>query len=145
MRISGFGGRGHLTPLLPPYKDSLSFRRPIWLGLPSDSALALNNRASLLGSYREFLWTPLPSPTFSLLTGQWLDFHQLADYHASRTAPTSSKRPAPMATRGSSYTAPLALRFLYSFGVTAPSYPLVDLPLSFALDSLFSPLTAPPY
>jgi hypothetical protein len=49
-----------------------------------------------LGSYREFLWTPLPSPTFSLLTGQWLDFHQLADYHASRTAP-------------------LALRFLYSF------------------------------
>jgi hypothetical protein len=28
----------------------------------------------------------LPSPTFSLLTGQWLDFHQLADYHASRTA-----------------------------------------------------------
>jgi hypothetical protein len=40
---------------------------------------------ALLGSYREFLWTPLPSPTFSLLTGQWLDFHQLADYHASRT------------------------------------------------------------
>ena len=39
-----------------------------------------------MGSYREFLWTPLPSPTFSLLTGQWLDFHQLADYHASRTA-----------------------------------------------------------
>jgi magnesium-transporting ATPase (P-type) len=37
-------------------------------------------------SYSEFLWTPLPSPTFSLLTGQWLDFHQLADYHASRTA-----------------------------------------------------------
>jgi hypothetical protein len=28
----------------------------------------------------------LPSPTFSLLTGQWPDFHQLADYHASRTA-----------------------------------------------------------
>ena len=28
----------------------------------------------------------MPSPTFSLLTGQWLDFHQLADYHASRTA-----------------------------------------------------------
>jgi hypothetical protein len=49
--------------------------------------LALNNRVSLLGSYSEFLWTPLPSPTFSLLTGQWLDFHQLADYHASRTAP----------------------------------------------------------
>ncbi|MCX7099816.1 MAG: hypothetical protein NTV43_18130, partial [Methylococcales bacterium] len=47
---------------------------------------APDNRASLLGSYREFLWTPLPSPTFSLLTGQWLDFHQLADYHASRTA-----------------------------------------------------------
>jgi len=36
----------------------------------------------------------LPSPTFSLLTGQWLDFHHLADYHASRTT----------------------LRFLYSFG-----------------------------
>jgi len=40
-----------------------------------------------LGSNTEFLWTPLPSPTFSLLTGQWLDFHQLANYHASRTAP----------------------------------------------------------
>jgi len=39
-----------------------------------------------LGSYSKFLWTPLLSPTFSLLTGQWLDFHQLADYHASRTA-----------------------------------------------------------
>jgi LDH2 family malate/lactate/ureidoglycolate dehydrogenase len=38
-----------------------------------------------LGSNTEFLWAPLPSPTFSLLTGQWLDFHQLADYHASRT------------------------------------------------------------
>jgi hypothetical protein len=49
-------------------------------------AVALDNRDSLLGSYQEFLWTPLPSPTFSLLTGQWLDFHQLADYHASRTA-----------------------------------------------------------
>ncbi|MFA6064185.1 MAG: hypothetical protein WC736_16470, partial [Gallionella sp.] len=42
--------------------------------------------APLLGSHQEFLWAPLPSPTFSLLTGQWLDFHQLADYHASRTA-----------------------------------------------------------
>ena len=48
-------------------------------------ALALK-LASLGHSYSEFLWTPLPSPTFSLLTGQWLDFHQLADYHASRTA-----------------------------------------------------------
>ena len=35
--------------------------------------------------------------------------------YASAAAPTSSKRPAPTATRGSSYTAPLALRFLYSF------------------------------
>ncbi|ORU92831.1 MAG: hypothetical protein A6F70_03745 [Cycloclasticus sp. symbiont of Bathymodiolus heckerae] len=26
MRILGFGGRGHLTPLLPPYEGSLSFR-----------------------------------------------------------------------------------------------------------------------
>ena len=26
VRISGFGGRGHLTPLLPPYEGSLSFR-----------------------------------------------------------------------------------------------------------------------
>jgi len=34
---------------------------------------------------------------------------------ASATAPTSSKHPAPTATRGASYTAPLALRFLYSF------------------------------
>jgi hypothetical protein len=42
-----------------------------------------------LGSNTEFLWAPLPSPTFSLLTGQWLDFHQLADYHASRTTFTS--------------------------------------------------------
>jgi hypothetical protein len=37
------------------------------------------NRVSLLGSYSEFLWTPLPSPTFSPLIRQWLDFHQLAD------------------------------------------------------------------
>ena len=35
--------------------------------------------------------------------------------YASAAAPTSSKRPAPTATQGSSYTAPLALRFLYSF------------------------------
>ena len=35
--------------------------------------------------------------------------------YASAAAPTSSKRPAPKAMRGSSYTAPLALRFLYSF------------------------------
>jgi hypothetical protein len=53
--------------------------------------LALNNRVSLSGSYRELLWTPLPSPAFSLLTGQWLDFHQLADYHASRTTPSQPK------------------------------------------------------
>jgi hypothetical protein len=26
VRILGFGGRGHLTPLLPPYEGSLSFR-----------------------------------------------------------------------------------------------------------------------
>lgn len=26
VRISGFGGRGHLTPLLPPDEGSLSFR-----------------------------------------------------------------------------------------------------------------------
>jgi hypothetical protein len=37
--------------------------------------LALYNRVSLLGSYGEFLWAPLLSPTFSLLTGQRLDFH----------------------------------------------------------------------
>jgi hypothetical protein len=35
--------------------------------------------------------------------------------YASARAPTSSKRPSPTATRGSSYTAPLSLRFLYSF------------------------------
>jgi Domain of unknown function (DUF4158) len=35
--------------------------------------------------------------------------------YASARAPTASKRPDPTATRGSSYTAPLALRFLYSF------------------------------
>ena len=40
--------------------------------------------------------------------------------YASAIAPTSSKRPAPTATRGSSYTAPLALRFLYSFAETVP-------------------------
>jgi len=33
----------------------------------------------------------LLSPTFSLLTGQRLDFHQLADYHASHTAPFYGK------------------------------------------------------
>ena len=38
--------------------------------------------------------------------------------YASAAAPTSSKRPAPTATRGSSYTAPLALRFLYSFNAS---------------------------
>jgi hypothetical protein len=47
--------------------------------------LAMHDRESPLGSHAQFLWTPLPSPTFSLPTGQWLDFHQLADYHASRT------------------------------------------------------------
>ena len=35
--------------------------------------------------------------------------------YASAHAPTPSKHPASTATRGSSYTAPLALRFLYSF------------------------------
>ena len=74
-------------PLLPPHKGSLSFEWPIWPRLPSGSALAQSNRVSLLGGYPEFLWTPLHSPTFSLPTGQWLDFHQLADHHASRTAP----------------------------------------------------------
>ena len=86
MRILGVGGCRHLTPLLPPYEGSLSLRWSIWLELPSDPALALCNRDSLLGSYREFLWAPLLSPTFSLLTGQRLDFHQLADYHASHTS-----------------------------------------------------------
>ena len=35
--------------------------------------------------------------------------------YASAHATTPSKRPAATATRGSSYTAPLTLRFLYSF------------------------------
>ncbi|MFZ2311648.1 MAG: LysR substrate-binding domain-containing protein, partial [Methylobacter sp.] len=35
--------------------------------------------------------------------------------YASANATTSSKRPTATATRGSSYTASLALRFLYSF------------------------------
>ena len=43
--------------------------------------------------------------------------------YASAAAPTSSKRPAPTATQGSSYTAPLALRFLYSFK-PASCYPM---------------------
>jgi len=42
--------------------------------LPSDPALALNSRITLLGSYREFLWAPLVSPTFFLVAGQRLDF-----------------------------------------------------------------------
>ena len=45
-----------------------------------------HSRKHTIGLAGEFLWTPLPSPTSSLLTGQWLDFHKLADYHASRTA-----------------------------------------------------------
>jgi hypothetical protein len=39
--------------------------------------------------------------------------------YASAIAPTPSKHPASTATRGSSYTAPLALRFLYSFAAKA--------------------------
>jgi hypothetical protein len=35
--------------------------------------------------------------------------------YASTRSPTASKRPTPTATRGSLYTAPLSLRFLYSF------------------------------
>ncbi|WP_333879305.1 ISAzo13-like element transposase-related protein [Methylobacter sp.] len=35
--------------------------------------------------------------------------------YASAIATTSSKRPTATATRGSSYAAPLTLRFLYSF------------------------------
>ena len=37
--------------------------------------------------------------------------------YASASATTSSKRPTATATRGSSYTAPLTLRFLYYFSV----------------------------
>jgi hypothetical protein len=47
--------------------------------------LALNNPVSLLGSYSQFLWTPLLSPTFSLLTGQWLDFHHTMPVASHRT------------------------------------------------------------
>jgi hypothetical protein len=43
------------------------------------SALTLNNRVSLLGSCPEFIWTPLLSPAFPILTRQRLDFHQLAE------------------------------------------------------------------
>jgi uncharacterized protein YyaL (SSP411 family) len=39
--------------------------------------------------------------------------------YASAIAPTPSKHPASTATRGSSYTDPLALRFLYSFAAKA--------------------------
>jgi transposase InsO family protein len=42
---------------------------------------------------------------------------------ASASASTSSKHPAPTATRGSSYTAPLSLRFLYSFQALAYKTP----------------------
>jgi hypothetical protein len=54
----------------------------------------------------------LRRPAFVLLRPCRMALH--FDY-ASAVAPTSSKRPAPTATWGSSYTAPLALRFLYSF------------------------------
>jgi len=40
-----------------------------------------------VGNDSPFLRAPLLSPTSSLLTGRRLDFHQLADYHASRTTP----------------------------------------------------------
>ena len=36
----------------------------------------------------EFLRAPLASTSYSLLSGLWLDFHQLVDAHAGRTAPS---------------------------------------------------------
>ena len=38
-----------------------------------------------MGSNTEFLQAPLLSPTYSLLSGLWLDFHQLVNDHAGRT------------------------------------------------------------
>ena len=37
------------------------------------------------GRSKEFLRAPLPLPTHSLLSGLWLDFHQLVRDHAGRT------------------------------------------------------------
>jgi hypothetical protein len=37
------------------------------------------------GSFCEFLQAPLPSSTYSLLSGLWLDLHQLVRDHAGRT------------------------------------------------------------
>jgi hypothetical protein len=41
------------------------------------------------GSSHEFLQAPLPSSTYSLLSGLWLDFHQLVRDHAGRTTAIS--------------------------------------------------------
>ena len=65
------------------------------------------HRVSLLGSYSEFLWVPLLSPTFSLHTGQRLDFYQLSDYHASRTSRIGLFRPTKMTPFISSNNPPI--------------------------------------
>ena len=40
----------------------------------------------IMGSNTKFLQAPLLLPTHSLLSGLWLDFHQLVNDHAGRTA-----------------------------------------------------------
>ena len=65
--------------------------------------------------------------------------------YASANATTSSKRPTATATRGSSYTAPLALRFLYSFAersynaILFLSFPVHTLHETGAADSFTTP------
>jgi hypothetical protein len=48
-------------------------------------SLHLENKA-------EFLQAPLLLPTHSLLSGLWLDFHQLVNDHAGRTAALTAQR-----------------------------------------------------
>ena len=53
--------------------------------------MASNHLYSLLGSDHRFLRTPLPSATYSLLPGLWVDLHRLDDWHASHTRASEAR------------------------------------------------------
>ena len=50
---------------------------------------------SLIGRSKEFLRAPLPLSTYSLLSGLWLDLHQLVRYHADPTSTGGSSAAEP--------------------------------------------------
>ena len=86
-RISGFGNRGYLALSAKPTRGS----HRAWV-----ANLARASFRSLIGSLspiypssgrsKEFLRAPLLSPTYSLLSGLWLDLHQLVRDHAGHTS-----------------------------------------------------------